>query len=153
MSPRLPVLSFRRLPDRALFLAARAGCRMRSRLPWSWSLALAAALLSAGGALPAAASADDKTISRLETKLFQHDYPREAVEARLDRLEKMVFGEAKGGAVQERIHNLLSAVPVSGSDQPASRPGAPAAAAMRWHARAGRAPTRTRAPMAASIRP
>ncbi len=110
---------------------------MRSRLPWSWSLALAAALLSAGGALPAAASADDKTISRLETKLFQHDYPREAVEARLDRLEKMVFGEAKGGAVQERIHNLLSAVPVSGSDQPARQPAGGAGGSGDAMARAG----------------
>lgn len=59
--------------------------------------------------------ADNPVLSRLETKLFQHRYPNDSLESRLDRLEKMVFGEGKSGSEEERIKNLLSSVPMSDS--------------------------------------
>ncbi|MBI4533930.1 MAG: hypothetical protein HY711_08265, partial [Candidatus Melainabacteria bacterium] len=53
----------------------------------------------------------EPNISRLEMKFFQHDYPKDTMDTRLERLEKMVFGEVKAGSNYERLSNLLSCVP------------------------------------------
>lgn len=75
-------------------------------------LVVSLSLFLVGAALAGdSVSAVDPSIAKLERKLFHNEYPKETVEARLDRLEKMVFGEAKDGAQQERLKNLLSAVP------------------------------------------
>jgi hypothetical protein len=71
---------------------------------------LTAGLLLGCGSVPAWAI-DDSSIAKLERKLFHKDYSKDLVDARLDRLEKMVFGEAKDGSEPERISNLLTAVP------------------------------------------
>lgn len=59
-------------------------------------------------------------IASLETRFFDHTYPNESMDARLDRLERMVFGEQKTGSDQSRLTALLLAVPAgpaSNSDQ------------------------------------
>lgn len=74
----------------------------------------------------AADAAIDPTVARMETKLFRHEYPKDELDARLERLEKMVFGEGKSGSSPERIKNLMSAVPnldnESGGEDRAANP-------------------------------
>ncbi|MFN8549910.1 MAG: hypothetical protein U0103_00380 [Candidatus Obscuribacterales bacterium] len=50
-------------------------------------------------------------IASLETRFFDHTYPNEPMATRLDRLERMVFGEQKTGSDQSRLTALLLAVP------------------------------------------
>ncbi|CAN5233232.1 hypothetical protein BH10CYA1_BH10CYA1_08280 [soil metagenome] len=50
-------------------------------------------------------------IASLESRFFDHTYPQEPMETRLDRLERMVFGEQKTGSDQARLTALLLAVP------------------------------------------
>jgi hypothetical protein len=71
----------------------------------------------AGFSLPCFADTDDMT--RLEIRFFQHNYPKDSQEARLDRLEKMVFGETKTGSEGERLARLVGAVPAGESTPPA----------------------------------
>src|SRR5262249_46950531 len=52
-----------------------------------------------------------KNLGKLETKLFQHSYPKDEPQVRLDRLEKLVFGAPKTGSVSERLNALVQAVP------------------------------------------
>ncbi len=56
--------------------------------------------------------ADTDDMTKLEIRFFQHNYPKDSQEARLDRLEKMVFGETKTGSEGERLQRLIGAVPV-----------------------------------------
>lgn len=66
------------------------------------------------GAVPAiAADADsaDPNVPKLEQKFFEHTYPKDPLPQRLERIEKMVFGEAKTGADGERLSKLIQAVP------------------------------------------
>src|SRR5438105_217849 len=74
---------------------------------------LLAASLSLGVCVGSAWSADstDASLSTLEMKFFQHDYPKDTIDARLGRIEKMVFGESKTGSDQERLSNLMGSVP------------------------------------------
>lgn len=77
-------------------------------------LAAGAALaltLSLGSCLPVFADSMVPTLSKLEYKYFQHDYEKDDVQTRLDRLEKMVFGEARTGNEEERLKNLVALVP------------------------------------------
>lgn len=54
----------------------------------------------------------DPNLVKLEMKFFQHDFGKEDdVNARLGRLEKMVFGDVRTGDSNERLKNLLAAVP------------------------------------------
>lgn len=50
-------------------------------------------------------------ISQLENSFFDHDYKGEDDTARLDRLEKFVFGEVHSGSEGQRITKLLLATP------------------------------------------
>lgn len=76
----------------------------------SFSVALTLCVFSVQAPAFAALS-DDPNLVKLEQKFFQHSYPKESNEERLDRLEKMIFGEAKDGNERERLDNLVSAVP------------------------------------------
>lgn len=58
-----------------------------------------------------AVSDNDGNLLKLEEKFFQHTYPKESIDARLDRIEKMVFGEAKDGDDAARLSALVQAVP------------------------------------------
>lgn len=55
--------------------------------------------------------AANSDLDKLETKFFHHTNPKKDDATRLDRLEKMFFGEAKEGTVNERLNNLKSLVP------------------------------------------
>src|SRR5438067_10870981 len=86
--------------------------RGRSIVRCTSLLFLAASIgLSCGVVSALAADSSDERLSTLEVKFFQHDYAKDSMESRLDRLEKMVFGEAKTGNPQQRLSNLLGAVP------------------------------------------
>src|SRR5262245_52734557 len=58
----------------------------------------------------------DQQIAGLEARLFQHEYPSDTTDARLARLEKMVFGEEKTGEPSERLKGLTDAVPAPAND-------------------------------------
>lgn len=55
--------------------------------------------------------AGDPSLAKLEQKFFQHNYQKDPLSQRLDRIEKMVFGEAKEGPERQRLNNLVQAVP------------------------------------------
>ena len=78
--------------------------------------------VSAGGAAfdfaptfllsPALAASGSLTdLDKMELKFFHHTYPKEDQGERLDRLEKMFFGEAKEGPPNERFSKLKELVP------------------------------------------
>lgn len=55
-----------------------------------------------------AAGATD--LSPLEVKFFSHPYDKDSTGERLDRLEKLVFGNTQSGSTEERIARLSSTV-------------------------------------------
>jgi hypothetical protein len=59
-------------------------------------------------------------LERLEQKFFQHSYPKDEMPVRLERLEKMVFGETKTGSDPDRLANLVTAIPAPAADEAAS---------------------------------
>lgn len=68
--------------------------------------------LSAGVALAAAESTPaEADLSRLEQRFFAHDYIDQSMDARLERLEKLIFGEAKAGTDGQRLKEVLSTMP------------------------------------------
>uniref|UniRef100_UPI003B985175 hypothetical protein n=1 Tax=Klebsiella pneumoniae TaxID=573 RepID=UPI003B985175 len=75
------------------------------------TLALSSLVSIGAGAVLSPAWADTESdLARLEIKFFQHSYPKDAEPARLDRLEKMVFGEVKTGADADRLSKLVEAI-------------------------------------------
>lgn len=58
-----------------------------------------------------AVNGNDPNLVKLENKFFQHDYGKDDMPSRLERLEKMVFGETKTGTDDQRLKNLVAAVP------------------------------------------
>src|SRR5271154_3300840 len=74
-------------------------------------IALAIQAVLPGGAWADAGGSVEQQLSDLEDRLFEHEYPSDASDARLERLEKMVFGEVRGGAVSQRLKDLVEAVP------------------------------------------
>ncbi len=50
-------------------------------------------------------------LSKLEDKYFQHDFSKDEPADRLERLEKLVFGEARSGGNEQRLKTLLDMVP------------------------------------------
>jgi hypothetical protein len=65
----------------------------------------------AAGGQPETVSTLNPDIASLEKRFFDHTYPNEPLDTRLDRLERMVFGEQKTGSDQARMTALLLAVP------------------------------------------
>ena len=53
----------------------------------------------------------ESNISKLEVKYFQHDFPKDETGDRLNRLEQLMFGEAKTGSVDDRLKSLMALVP------------------------------------------
>jgi hypothetical protein len=58
-----------------------------------------------------AAVGSDPRLGQLEVKFFKHTYPKDEEAARLERLEKMIFGEVKSGASESRLKALADTVP------------------------------------------
>jgi hypothetical protein len=98
-------------------------CRCRSQFRHWQKLFSTALTLSivfsaiSGSTLFSCYASEDPDLARLETKFFQHTYPKESDSSRIERLEKMVFGEAKTGSDGDRLANLITAVPITKSDQ------------------------------------
>src|SRR5262249_54334990 len=57
----------------------------------------------------------EASLQRLEQKFFQHTYVKDSESDRLERIEKMVFGETKTGSDQQRLDNLVQAIPAGES--------------------------------------
>jgi hypothetical protein len=70
----------------------------------------------ATGSQSPAAVAGSNDIESLEKRFFEHTYAKDGMDQRLERLEKMVFGEVRPGSDQERLANLLAAVPAEPSE-------------------------------------
>lgn len=77
-----------------------------SKVPVACLAVFTAGIVFAGGAF-----ADNKDLDRLEMKFFHHTKPKLETSERLERLEKMFFGEGKEGPVNERLNNLKKLVP------------------------------------------
>ncbi len=77
-------------------------------------------------ALPAqAAIGADVRLGQLETKFFKHTYPKDEEAVRLERLEKMIFGESRTGTSEDRLKNLAATVPnLAESTEAAAAPAA-----------------------------
>jgi hypothetical protein len=112
----------KKLLSRSLSLVSLRLERLRlGRLFAGLSLAMALSLpldLGLGGlsASPAMASVgSDVRLSQLEVKFFKHTYPKDEEAVRLERLEKMIFGEARSGASEQRLKNLADTVPNLGA--------------------------------------
>lgn len=58
-----------------------------------------------------AADNPGQTISLLENNFFEHTYPTDNEEKRVERLEKLIFGESKTGDLQARIKSLSASLP------------------------------------------
>jgi hypothetical protein len=69
-------------------------------------------------AMSFADSGTDTELNKLETKLFQHTYAKDTPDTRIDRLEKLIFGESQKGSVNERVSALVKAVPNLDSPPP-----------------------------------
>lgn len=93
---------------------------------------MAATVLLACTSVMAPAFADDSmtsNLSKLEDKYFQHDFSKDETTDRLERLEKLVFGEARTGGNEQRLKTLLDMVPdlnAPKADDAASKPSSPA---------------------------
>ncbi len=53
----------------------------------------------------------EKDLTTLEQKFFEHTYSSDTVSARLERLEKLVFGETRSGSEEERLNKLMAVLP------------------------------------------
>lgn len=60
---------------------------------------------------PVWAAEGQSELEKLELRFFHHTYPKDPNDTRIDRLEKMVYGEAKDGSDKDRIAALLKLVP------------------------------------------
>ena len=109
-----------KLVAKSEFLGRSVSADLRIALPISLSCRLGKSLLTAlaftlivsGSAMAAGSPASD--LDKLELKFFHHTYPKEDQVQRLDRLEKMFFGEAKEGSANERLSNLRELVQAVG---------------------------------------
>lgn len=76
------------------------------------SLVLLLGFYLQSGSLPVrAAIAGDPRLGQLEVKFFKHSYKSDSDSARLDRLDKLVFGEVRSGTDDERLKALADTVP------------------------------------------
>lgn len=69
------------------------------------------------------AYADDSmasNLAKLEDKYFQHDFSKDETPDRIERLEKLVFGESRSGSNEERLKNLMQMVPNLNDAPPAA---------------------------------
>lgn len=72
----------------------------------------------------APAFADDaSSLSRLEDKYFQTAFPKDEKAERIERLEKLVFGEARSGSLDERLKSLIDLLPAESAEQAPASPG------------------------------
>jgi tetratricopeptide (TPR) repeat protein len=82
-------------------------------------------------------TAADDPLSVLEQRFFTQTYAKDPPTARLNRLEQLVFGEAKSGDLHDRVMRLVSAVnksaPQPGASNIAAKDHTPEASAKNHH--------------------
>lgn len=61
-------------------------------------------------------------LSALENKFYSHDFADEPTEKRLERIERLVYGAAKTGPIQDRMTQLLLSVPLAADPVQDSNP-------------------------------
>jgi hypothetical protein len=87
------------------------------KLPRLFGLSVVAVVVATTMNLSQAwAAQSGSDFDKLETKFFSRTYPKDTTDARLDRLEKLVFGEAKEGADRDRLDSLMKLIPAGGGD-------------------------------------
>lgn len=62
-------------------------------------------------------------LSKIENKLYSHDFGSESASTRLDRIERLIYGSAKTGSMDERMKELLTDVHMLPNQPPPSAPG------------------------------
>ena len=80
-----------------------------------FALTISLALSICVGGRAFAAVGDDPRLGQLENKFYKHTFPKDDDATRLDRLEKMIFGEAKSGSDADRLKALADTVPNLGA--------------------------------------
>ena len=80
-----------------------------------FALTVSLALSICVGGVAFAAIGDDPRLGQLENKFYKHTFPKDDDATRLDRLEKMIFGEAKSGSDTDRLKALADTVPNLGA--------------------------------------
>ena len=84
-----------------------------------------ALLMSAGWSQVRADDSVSGSLAKLEDKFFQHDFSKDEVGDRIERLEKLVYGEARTGSTDERLKTLMTLIPASTpADNAAAQPDA-----------------------------
>jgi len=91
------------------------------QFPRAATVSMVAAVVALVAAAPSWAAVSSSDLEKLEKNFFHHTYPKDTSDARLDRLEKMVFGEAKEGADSERLSSLMKLVPEAVNDAPVAK--------------------------------
>jgi hypothetical protein len=82
------------------------------------SIVFSCTLLLSGNMVLAESGQDKETLSQIEQRLFMRTYDKDSPTARLERIEKNVFGQPVEGAFAERLGKVNEVVA-------ASRPAAP----------------------------
>ncbi|MBX9688356.1 MAG: hypothetical protein K2X27_16725 [Candidatus Obscuribacterales bacterium] len=96
--------------------AAGKNLKGRRILPF---VVLSAFLLSFSGSFEFVYAADDASnLAKLEDKYFQHAFPKDETADRIERLEKLIFGEARSGSNEQRLKSLTDLVPDLNSPPP-----------------------------------
>jgi hypothetical protein len=118
--------------------------RKKGLTPVTVLLSAAFVLLATGCFLTAFAEDGSVSgnLSRLEEKYFQHDFAKDEASERIERLEKLVYGETRSGSNEERTKMLMSLVPAEPA--PETRPPAPAPETRRPPPENRRIPLETR---------
>jgi hypothetical protein len=83
--------------------------------------------LSSGAYAADLNNSEIQDLDKLETRFFEQTYPKEASEARLERLEKLIFGEAHQGDQEQRMQTLMNSLPSKDPPADSGSDSAPAA--------------------------
>ncbi len=86
-----------------------------------------AATLSLGAFAQTGGPSTNQELETLEKRFFIHDFSKEPIEQRLERMEKFTFGESGKGATQARLARIAATLETHSPDTPISSISAPKA--------------------------
>ncbi len=79
-----------------------------------------AATLSFGAFAQSSGTSTSQELESLEKRFFIHDFSKESIEQRLERMEKFTFGEAGKGSAQARLSRIAATLETHSPDTPLS---------------------------------